>query len=283
MKEELSLREIMNEVIIFFINFKTLIIVITLSGTLGVIVFQKIRPAYYNTTSIATSGISAFERIEGAKEVLNQRTAINLVNTLHLDVQKEDFIVLGEKLNISEEKAASIKSISATQIFRKDQDGKDFNTPKFEILLSVKDNEIIKNVEEGLLHYFNSNQYIHSYYDYFKLTNENEIIAIDSEIESLQKFRLEKGFNIDMSSFNLYSKNGLTEVQNQIVELNQLKSINATNQMLLKPLSLVQGFTISQTPERGVLLLGSLAFVISFIIAIVVAVFVNVKKKLIIK
>ena len=283
MKEELSLREIMNEVIIFFINFKTLIIVITLFGTLGVIVFQKIRPAYYNTTSIATSGISAFERIEGAKEVLNQRTAINLVNTLHLDVQKEDFIVLGEKLNISEEKAASIKSISATQIFGKDQDGKDFNTPKFEILLSVKDNEIITNIEEGLLHFFNSNQYIHSYYDYFKLTNENEIIAIDSEIESLQKFRLEKGFNIDMSSFNLYSKNGLTEVQNQIVELNQLKSINATNQMLLKPLSLVQGFTISQTPERGVLLLGSLAFVISFIIAIVVAVFVNVKKKLIIK
>ena len=283
MKEELSLREIMNDVIIFFINFKTLIIVITVVGTLGVIVFQKIRPAYYNTTSIATSGISAFERIEDDKEVLNQRTAINLINTLHLDVQKEDFIVLAEKLNISKEKSASIKSISATQIFGKDQDGKDFNTPKFEILLSVKDNKIITNIEEGLLHFFNSNQYIHSYYDYYKLTNENEIIAIDSEIESLQKFRSEKSSNIDMSSFNVYSKNGLTEVQNQIVELNQLKSIIATNQMLLKPLSLVQGFTISQTPERGVLLLGSLAFVISFIIAIVVAVFVNVKKKLIIK
>tara|TARA_X000000368_G_scaffold339058_2_gene277141 strand:- start:7 stop:858 length:852 start_codon:yes stop_codon:yes gene_type:complete len=283
MKEELSLREIMNEVIIFFINFKILIIAITLVGTLGVIVFQKIRPAYYNTTSIATSGISAFERIEDNKEVLNQRTAINLINSLHLDVQKKDFIVLGEKLNISEEKAASIKNISAVQIFRKDQDGKNFNTPKFEIQLSVKDNEIIKNIEEGLLHYFNSNEYIHSHYDYFKLTNENEIIAIDNEIESLKKFRSEKGSNIDMSSFNLYSKKRLTEVQNQIVELNQLKSINVTNQMLLKPLSFVKGFTISQTPERGVLLLGFLAFVIFFIIAIVVAVFVNVKQKLIIK
>ena len=204
------------------------------------------------------------ERIVDDKEVLNQRTAINLINTLHLDVQKEDFIVLGEKLNISEEKAASIKSISATQIFRKDQDGKDFNTPKFEILLSVKDNEIIKNVEDGLLHYFKTNQYINSYYDYFKLTNENEIIAIESEIESLQKFRLEKGSNIDMSSFNVYSKNGLTEVQNQIIELNQLKSISSTNQMLLKPLSFVKGFTISQTPEGVVLILGSLAFFISF-------------------
>tara|TARA_Y100000385_G_scaffold46432_1_gene43065 strand:+ start:105 stop:956 length:852 start_codon:yes stop_codon:yes gene_type:complete len=283
MKEELSLREIINEVIIFFINFKTLIIAITLVGTLGIIVFQKIRPAYYNTTSIATSGISAFERIEDKNEVLNQRTAINLINTLQLDIQKEDFIVLAEKLSISKEKAASIKSITATQIFRKDQDGKDFNTPKFEILLSIKDNEIIKDIEEGLLHYFNSNQYIQSYYNYFKITNENEIIAIDNEIESLQKFRLEKGSNIDMSSFNLYSKNGLTEMQNQIIELNQLKSLNATNQMLLKPLSFVKGFTISQAPERGVLLLGSLAFAISFIIAIVVAVFVNVKRKLIIK
>jgi len=283
MKEELSLREIINEVIIFFINFKTLIIAITLVGTLGVIVFQKIRPAYYNTTSIATSGISAFERIEDEKKVLNQRTAINIINTLHLDVQKEDFIVIAEKLNISKEIAASIKEITATQIFRKDQDGKDFNTPKFEILLSVKDNEIIKNVEEGLLHYFKTNQYINSYYDYFKLTNENEIIAINSEIESLQKFRLEKGSNIDMSSFNVNSKNGLTEVQNQIIKLNQLKSISATNQMLLKPLSFVKGFTISQTPERGVLILGSLAFFISFIIAIVVAVFVNVRQKLFIK
>ena len=50
MKEELSLREIINEVIVFFINFKILIIAITLVGALGVIVFQKIRPAYYNNT-----------------------------------------------------------------------------------------------------------------------------------------------------------------------------------------------------------------------------------------
>ena len=146
--------------------------------------------------------------------------------------------------------------------------------------MSVKNNEIIKDVEEGLLHYFNSNQYINSYYDYFKRTNENEIISIDKEIESLQKFRSEKGSNIDMSSFNLYSKNGLTEVQNQIIELNQLKSINMTNQMLLKPLTFVQVFSKSQTPERAVLLLSYIAAIISFLLAVIVAVFVNVNKQI---
>ena len=89
MKEELSLSEIINEAILFFINFRKTIIIITILGTLSVIVFQKIRPAYYNTTAIATSGISSFERIDN-EEGLNQRVAINLINLLQLDVHKEN-------------------------------------------------------------------------------------------------------------------------------------------------------------------------------------------------
>ena len=65
MKEELSLREIINEVILFFINFRILIISVTLIGTLSVIVFQKFRPSHYSTVAIATSGLSVFERFEG--------------------------------------------------------------------------------------------------------------------------------------------------------------------------------------------------------------------------
>ena len=61
MKEELSLREIINEVILFFINSRILIISVTLIGTLSVIIFQKVRPSYYSTVAIATSGLSVFE------------------------------------------------------------------------------------------------------------------------------------------------------------------------------------------------------------------------------
>lgn len=280
MKEELSLREIINEVILFFIKFRILIISITILGTLSAIMFQKLRPAYYNTTAIATSGISAFERIEDSKEVLNQRTAINLINNIQLDVQKEDFVVLSEKLNISKESAESIKNIKAQQIFRKDQDNKDFNTPKFEIHLSVKDNTIIKSVQQGLLYFFNSNNYVSGYYNFYQITNNKEILATDKEIETLQNIRTTKGLKIDMSSFNLYSKNNITEVQNQIIDLIQMKSVNSTNQELLKPLSFVQDFTVSQIPERGILIIGSVAALISFLIAVIVALFQNVKQKM---
>jgi|TARA_B110000914_G_C15441864_1_gene436494 hypothetical protein len=279
MKEELSLREIINEIIIFFIKFKLLILSIIVFGVLSVVVFQKIKPAVYSTTAIATSGLSTFERIPSTN-AMNQRTAINLINNLQLDVVKQDYSIIALKLNIDAKKAEAIKSIKANHIYRENQDGKKFTTPKFEILLSVSDNAIIKSIQEGLLHYFYSNKYVSNSYNLFLSTNNNEILATEVEIEALQNMRQSKESIIDMSSFNLYSKNKITEVQNQIIGLVQMKSVNTTNKMMLKPLAFVQGFTVSKVPERTVLVLGLFAFLISFLIAIVVAIFVNVKQKM---
>ncbi len=275
MEEELSLRQIINEVILFFIEFRNLIISITFLGAIIVIFFQKVRPDYFETTAIATSGISVFERIDD-KEYLNQRTAINLINNLQLDIKKSDHIIVAKKLNISEKNAVLIKSINAEQIFNKDQDGKDHNTPKFEITLTVTDNSIIESVQKGLLYYFYNNKYVSDFYNQYKKTNNDEIRAINDEIKALNLLRTDKGFNIDMSSFNLYSQKGITEVQNQIIELMQLKSINSTNLKLLKPLNFVQGFTVSQVTDRSFLILATLGAFFSFIISVIVGIFINV-------
>ena len=279
MKEELSLREIINEVILFFINFRILIISVTLIGTLSVIIFQKVRPAYYSTVAIATSGLSAFERIDYTPEVLNQRTVINIINNLQLDLKKEDYYVVAQKLGVSQGVASKIKKINAEQIFREDETDNKHNTPKFEIHLSVKDNSIIDSVETGLMKYFNTNKYIANYYYQYSVTNDQEINSIEDEIKSLQDLRKSSGAKIDMSSTSVLSKKGISEVQNQIIELMQMKSLNTTNKELLKPLSFVQEFSVSQVPERGVLILGSLAAGISFLLGIIIAVFKSVYTK----
>jgi len=278
MKEELSLREIINEVILFFINFKILIIAITLIGTLVFVVFQKVRPAYYSTTAIATSGISEFERISDAREVMNQRTAINLINNLQIDVEKEDFSLLAEKLKISEDQSGQLKKIEAIQIYREDQDGKKHNTPKFKILLSVRDNSIIPVIQNGLIAYFIDNEYVANFYDKYQLTNQQEITAIENEVKELKELRNSSDSKVDMSTISILSKKGINEVQNNIVELIKMKSIINTNQELLKPLSFVQGFGQTQIPERAVGLLGTIAAGISFLIAILIAIFINVNQ-----
>ena len=278
MKEELSLREVINVVILFFIEFKILIVSLTILGVLSVVVFQKTKPAFYSANAIATSGISIFERIEGVKS-MNQRTAINLINNLQLDIDKKDFSILASKLNIDKDKASLIKSIKAEQIFFIAADKKKYETPKFRINLSVKDNSIFMLVQSGLLDYFNNNEYISSHFTNFKQTNNHEISTIENEIYFLQSIRLNQNSKIDMSSFNLYTVKGIDMVQNQIVELTKMRSVSVTIQSLLKPLSFVQEFSISQIPERAVLIFASLAALISFLIATIVAVFISVSKK----
>ena len=277
MKEELSLREIISEVIMFFINFRILIISITLFGIFSVVLFQNFRPAYYSTTAIATSGISIFERISGSQN-MNQRTAINLINTLQFDIKKKDYEIIASKLNIDIEKASLIKSIKAEPIIFISPDKKKIETPKFNIQLSVKDNSIIMLVQSGLLTYFNDNQYISNYFSNFQETNNHEISTIDDEIKTLRFLRLNQNSKIDMGSFNFFENND-TKI-NQIVELTKARSVRTTVQSLLKPLSFVQEFSTSKIPERAVLFFGSIAAIISFLISILVSVFVSVKRKI---
>ena len=281
MKEELSLREIISDLILFFIKFKTLIVSITIFGALSVVVFQKLKPSYYSTTAIATSGISTFERQEFSVEevkIMNQSTAINLINILQLDIEKKDFSILASKLNIDIEKASLIKSIKAEQIFFISPDKKKIETPKFYIHLSVKDNSIIMLVQSGLLTYFNDNQYISNFSSNYQETTSHEISTIDDEIETLRFLRLNQNSKNDMSSFNFFGNNFIKE--NQIFELTKIRSVIVTFQSSLKPLSFVQDFSISQIPERAVLFMASLVALFSFLIAIVVALFVNVIQKI---
>tara|TARA_B110000238_G_scaffold191257_1_gene225269 strand:+ start:367 stop:1209 length:843 start_codon:yes stop_codon:yes gene_type:complete len=277
MKEELSLREIINEIILFFIKFKILIISITIFGTLGAVGFQKLKPSYYYTTAIATSGISIFESAD-AMRTMSQGTAINLINSLQLDVQRKDYENLGLKLNIDTEKASLIKRIKAEHIFNISSENKKIKTTKFNIQLSVKDHSIIMLVQSGLMTYFNDNQYISDYFSNFQETNNHEIFTIDDEIETLRFLRLDQKSKIDMGSFNFFENNDAK--LNQIVELTKARSARITVQSLVRPLSYVQEFSVSQIPEREILFLGSLVGLISFLIAIIVAVFVNVKQKI---
>ena len=278
MKEELSLKELINEVILFFIKFKLLIISITFIGFLSMIIFEKTKPEYFSTTAIATSGVSEFERIYDSKEEMNQRTAINLINNLQLDILKEDFIVVSEKLNILEDEASLIKSIIAAQIINADQDGKEHNTPKFSVELTVKDNEIIFRVQKGLIYLFNTNKYISKYHDKFQETNQIEIESIDEEVVELKRLRGLDNSDLDMITMSIYSQNQVNESQNHIIELIQHRTLNLTHQLLLKPLSFVQGFSKTQVPDRASLFLTLVAFLISFLISILIAIFVNVNQ-----
>ena len=275
MEKELSLREIINEVILFFIRYRKIIITTTITGFLVVVLFQKFRPAFYNTKAIVTSGISIFERADH-DEFLDQSVAINLINLLQLDVKNKDYSILSDKMNISIDHASSIKSIIAKDILRKNKDEKEIASSKFSIDLSLFNNSSIDAIEQGLLFYFKNNNYFINYYEQFLSTTQNEINAIDKEVVSLRKLRQSENSKIDVSSLNVNSRKSKYSVNNQILELINLRSKNTTDLTLLQPLIFVAPFTNTENPERGVLMIGSIAAAISFLLGIFIAVFRNV-------
>ena len=94
MDKELSLEKLFSDIILFFIRNKYLITSITIAGILSVILFQKLKPAFFKTNAIATSGIAAYERFEDDDILIKEQ--INMINNLQLDVRKEDYIFISK-------------------------------------------------------------------------------------------------------------------------------------------------------------------------------------------
>ena len=286
MNKEISLEQMLSDVVMFFDRNKKLIISVTLVAVIGVFIFQKLKPAFYATTAIATSGISEYEGIEIQKEddVRNQRMAINLINDLQIDVEKEDYVALTKKLtNLSIEAALQIKSIEAEPLLRQDKDEKFHNTTDFQINLVVRDPDIIEDVQQGLEDYFKENKYIAEYWNQFTTGNEDLKKAIEDEIEDLQSFRDElitkESLTGISNSSNYLASNNEQTIANDIIILEEKKRKINRDIKLIKPLSFSKPFTKTTVAEREVLVWGSAIGFLAFILSIIVAIIREVKQK----
>ena len=278
MNKEISLEQIISDIVMFLDRNKKLIISFTFIAVLAVFLFQKLKPAFYETSAIATSGISAYERIPKDEDVLNQRTAINLINNLQLDVDKQDYKSIAVKLNVTNEIAASVKFIEAEQLLRQDKDEKFHNTPKFQINLLIRNSEYILEIQNGLKYYFDENNYVKRYKSEFNTSNSMMINQIDDEISELKSLRQKENINMNMSSFRVLSRAEDNEIQNQIIELANLRNLIKTRNLILS-LDYVKDFTKTEVAERKVVVWGSTIGFIAFIISIIIAITIEVKQK----
>ena len=271
MNEEINIRQIFSEFVHFNKRNKNLIFVFILLGIISVILFQNLKPAYYETKAICMSGISEYERLEQLEE-LSQRTAVDLINYLQINVSNKDYGQLSELLEISKEMAEKIKSIEAEQLYQQDMNEKYYALNKFEISLSVFDNTIIDDVQKGLINYFNTNDFIKQYHKMYIDGNNRLIDEIDKEINLLSEMRLIGSKNgLDLSSVNIISGKEEKTISNQIISLAQLKEDISTNISLLKPLFFVQDFAKTNKTERDILLWSILGGFVSYLFSLIIA------------
>ena len=83
---------------------------------------------------------------------------------------------------------------------------------------------------------------------------------------------------MNMSSFRVLSRAEDNEIQNQIIDLANLKNLINT-QNLISSLDFVKDFTKTDVAERKVVVWGSAIGFIAFIISIIIAIIIEVKQK----
>ena len=269
MNEEINLRQIFSEFVHFNKRNIKIILGFIFIGITFVILFQNLKPAYYETKAICMSGISEYEALEQLEE-LSQRTAVDLINHLQINVSNKDYAQLSRLLNLPKETAQKIKYIEAEQLFQQDMNEKYYALNKFEVTLIVFDNLVIDDVQQGLINYFEKNDFIKQYHRMYIESNNRIINEIDKEIKNLSNIRNEGAKNnLDLSSINITSGNEEKTISNQIISLAQLKENININISLLKPLFFVQDFAKTNKTERDLLLWNILVAFIGYFLAII--------------
>lgn len=277
MTEELNLSELFSNFVKFNSRNKKFILIFMAIGVLSVILFQKFKTPYYETKAICMSGISEYERQEQIED-LSQRTAIDLINHLQINIENKDFNQISKVLGIDSKTARTIKKIEAEQLYQQNMDEKFYALNKFEILLILYDNTKLSDVENGLIYYFENNDFVRNYHEKYLESNVNLISNIENEIQLLGNIRIEGAKNnLDVSSVNIISGKEGKELSNQIVSLSHLREEIKMNQALLKPLVYVQKFANVEQKEDDILVWSLLAGLICYFIGLLVALIKEVK------
>ena len=278
MTEELNLSELFSNFVNFVARNSRILIMIVLITVIGVVAFQKLKPTVYETKAICMSGVAEYERQEQIED-LSQRTAIDLVNFLKINIDNKDYQQLSVLLGVDIEIANTVKGIDAEQLYQQDMDEKFYALNKFEVTLILSDNSSIENVQNGLLYYFNNNKYIMTYHKEYQRSSSDLLDNIDEEILMINQIRNENNSN----QFSLGSNNTLSgkdrRLSNEIIALSHIREEIRTNMNLLKPLMFVQDFAKVNKKENDILIWAILGSFLGFVLGLFIALIKEVKTK----
>ena len=222
---------------------------------LGIVIgylYDSVKEPYYETNAIATSGISFFEGVVDHEElwvpIIDQKVAIDIINSLGHVVEKREISFVSEKLAISEEVAKDLVFLEAEQLYDLDLENRRQKLSHFKITMRVLNNSSIEEIQDGLYHFFNHNHYALKSFNLFKGQMPAMISQIDVEIVALKSSR--DGTNQSKESNTISIANNRSEVfQNQIIQLFEYKQTMERNMMLFEPISFLTEFPVYTTPK----------------------------------
>ncbi len=272
-----------------FFNFikrqwKFVFIFLCIGAFLG-FVYDVIKTPYYESSSTATSGLSFFEGIIDPSEldypIIDQKIAIDMVNSLGEIVKNKEYEILSKKLDISLESANTIKFIEAEQLYELDLENRRQKLSQFKILIRVTNNETIRELNNAFITYFNKNGYSNKNFLLFQKQSPELITYLENEILDLKSYRsdMKNKSEVELSSISI--ANDKSEIlQNQIIQLYQKKQTLERDLELLKPFSFVSNFPVYKKTKSRIIFRTSILAGAFFFLGLFIALFRDINNVL---
>jgi uncharacterized protein involved in exopolysaccharide biosynthesis len=217
-------------------NFRSLVLAFVIGSLLGLAFYQFV-PKVYESNMIIQS------------DILTESYGERIAESMDLLIREQNFEILGSRMGISLEKAASINKIKIESVKQKQTNTTEKENNTFIITIRTTDNTLLPDLQNGLINYLRNNEFVkvrvRQRQDYYKAMIEKVGQEISS-LDSLKK-RLFTGKPIYSNSAEMMLVDPTT-IYSEIIKLSKEQIEYKNGLELVNSIQLVEGFTIYKKP-----------------------------------
>ncbi len=235
--DEIDLMELLARIVIGVkSNFRFLLIAFLMGSTLGVIYYQ-FSPKSFESKMLISS------------DILTESYSKTMTGDLVKLIKEKNVTSLSSKLGLSESQAASLSDIEIKSAIEKSDNIKEQEKTYLTIVCRSNDNTIWPALQNGLINFFETNNFVKIKVNQRTKYFTQIIEKIDKELIDLNelKGKIASGQLTQSSKENLVLFDPTT-VNSKILELNKEK-IDLQNKLeLVNSIQLIEGFTVFEKP-----------------------------------
>ncbi len=258
--DEIDLVELLVKVVLLTKRNLLQIIIFFLAGTGLGYAYASLASKVYQSKMLVSS------------DILTESYSEKLIENLQSLIKEENHDVLGAKINLTTDEAKKVNKLEIESAL-KDKPAKEDEKRFFLITVELEDQSLLSKIEQGLLFYFQENEFVKIRVEQRKNYYDELIKKVEVEIQSLEGFkeRIYKGNFFESAKGSVMFDP--TIVNSKILELNKEKISLQNGLQLVSSIQVVEGFTKFEKPvwPKKFVSLAAGAALGSFLVGILIA------------
>jgi len=228
-------------------NFALIVVFFVLGTALGFGYYYSSRKIFENKMIVSSN-------------ILTESYSKKLVDNINQYLVEENLRALTSHLGVSENTAGNLSSIRIESPYQNEGEvSKEEDRKYFVITVAVYNQDILGDLQKGLINYFENNEYVKIRVNQKKVLRQQLIAKLDQEIADLEALKI----SIYNGKFFQNAKGNImfdpTVVNTKIFELTR-ERINLQNELeLINSVQLMEGFTRFDKPVKPRFLLSVVA------------------------